>query len=195
MAQPFPVHSWIGLGSDIILMQGILVVGLSTPPNMPRIEVRQKIRHALREILATVLDCSVKDIELSTQAGQAPRLLKPALDIGLSISHEPNYSLIAINKHGKVGVDLMAINSIPVTHEIYSLAMDYLGSEISDFIINLPVELQQLAFAKAWTALEARLKYYEVALIEYSPERDSRLTEIIVSDLKVPDGYIATLAF
>lgn len=193
--QPLTVYHWPASASDIPLAQSLLVIAVRTPPTMLRTEARQQVRLALREVLATQLGCSPAAIELLAQPGQALKLLKPNQDIALSISHEPGLSLAAIHLHGAVGVDLMAINSIPVASELHTLATDYLGHTIADQLAGTPAKEQGQAFAQAWTEFEARLKCTEEPLAEWSLARGQRLAPYSCRTLSLPDGYVGSVAF
>lgn len=193
--QPLTVHDWPASASHITLEQGLLVFALPTQPGMSRAKVRQLTRKALKEMLATLLACSVTEIELVSQPGQAIQLLQPELNIGLSISHDHGLSLIAINMNGKVGVDLMTLSSAPEINEMHTLATDYLGDKMAEYISQLPRELQQEAFTKAWTELEACLKCHEVAIAEWSLTQEIKLANCTNRFLKMPNGYIGTVAF
>ena len=86
-------------GRTFLPEENLLIVAVDTPNTAIRDQARQQIRQVLREILAPLLACSPEDVPLIIEPGQAPRLAKkPAM--GLSISHEPGLSLLAINFAG-----------------------------------------------------------------------------------------------
>jgi 4'-phosphopantetheinyl transferase len=160
----------------------------------PRAAARQQVRLALREVLAAHFSCSPAEIELFSQPGQALQLGGAQHNIGLSVSHEPGMSLAAIHLNGAVGVDLMAIGSIPPTSEIHALAHDYLGLRIAQPIADLPNEQQGKAFAEAWTEFEARLKCLGENLTEWNPAKEKKLATCTKHALQTPDGYVGALA-
>ncbi|OIR04490.1 hypothetical protein GALL_134240 [mine drainage metagenome] len=188
------VYAWPASASQVKLEQGLLILKVQTLPSMPRTEIRQQARKALKEALAMLLDYPVTEIEFESQPGQAIQLLHPKLNIGLSISHDHGMSLVAINMNGKIGVDLMTLNSSPAINEIHTLATDYLGDKTAEYIAQLPSALQQEAFAKEWTALEARIKCNGEALAEWNIVKIN-LANINSRALEMPKGYVATVAF
>lgn len=194
MQQSFTIYDWPASAHDIKLAEGILVIAVKTLATLPRAEIRLQVRAALQEVLAIILDCVSTEIELIANPGEALRLLHPKHNIGLSISHEIGLSLVAINMNGKIGVDLMALNSSPSMEEIDALAIDYLGGEVAEHIKQLPAEAKKIAFTSAWTALEARIKCREQALTEWRPVKVNLLAECITSNLTLPAGYIGCLA-
>lgn len=189
------VHDWPASAGYITPDRGLLVIAVRTPQAMPRAAARQLVRLALREALSAQLACSPVEIKLFSRPGQALRLLGPELNIGLSISHEPGMSLAAIHFNGPVGVDLMAISSIPELNEIHALATDYLGCRIAQHIAHLPTGQQGRKFTEAWTEFEARLKCRGETLAEWSPAGEQRLTACTSRVLQTPDGYVGTVAF
>jgi 4'-phosphopantetheinyl transferase len=115
--------------------------------------------------------------------------------IGLSVSHEPELSIAAINMNGNVGVDLMAIRSIPEEPELHTIALEFLGVEIVNSILLQPIHAQKIAFAKAWTSLEASLKLKGEALIEWGVGRDEKLINSHLKSLVLGDGYVGAIAY
>ncbi|MES2180879.1 MAG: hypothetical protein V4493_02130 [Pseudomonadota bacterium] len=181
--------------ANIQLEHGLLVVAVRTQRAMLRPAVREQVRIALKQTLALLLNCPISEIELFSQPGQAVRLLKPAQNIGISISHEPELSLVAINMHGAIGVDAMATSSIPAHIEIHSLATDYLGHQTAEEIARLPENQQSQAFAKRWTEFEARMKCKGEPITEWSSTRDSQLAGYHCKALLLPQGYIGSIAY
>ncbi|MGZ8262044.1 MAG: 4'-phosphopantetheinyl transferase superfamily protein, partial [Methylotenera sp.] len=116
-------------------------------------------------------------------------------NIGLSVSHELGMSLAAINMNGRVGIDVMAINSTPATNEIYTLAADYLGCQAAEHIARLPSEQQSKRFSETWTELEARLKCRGEPLAEWDPAKEQWLAACTSRVLQMLDGYVGTVAF
>ena len=171
------------------------MIAVRTPPTTLRAEARQLVRLALKQVLALKLACPLAEIELTSQPGQALKLLHSTHHIGLSISHESGLSIAAINMHGKVGIDLMAIHSVPEQDEMHTLVTDYLGKQTAEYLSGLAGDRQKEAFARAWTNFEARLKCKEKALVEWSQSGEALLTGCSSCNLQVPDGYIAAIAF
>ena len=104
-------------------------------------------------------------------------------------------SLVAINMNGQVGVDLMAIESIPDAAELQMIAKEYLGTRVAEYISSQPIGLQKVAFANAWTAFEASLKLKGDALTEWSTIVDEKLKNIQPIRLALSNGYVGYLAY
>jgi 4'-phosphopantetheinyl transferase len=193
--QRLPVFDWPNDAGRLSLENGLLVIGLQTPPAKQRQEARQLVRVAIQEVLALLLHCAASEIDLLTQAGQAIKLLNAHQNIGLSISHEVGLSLFAINMYGPIGIDLIAINSVPNDLELRTLAIEYLGVKVAEGILSEPIERHKEAFAMAWTEFEASLKVKGEALIEWSAARDEKLKSARVCSLALGDGYIGAIAY
>lgn len=174
---------------------GLVVIALQTELGTQREETRQRVRVAIQEALALLLNCSVSEIKLQSQTGQAVKLADANHHIGLSISHEPGLSVAAINMHGQVGVDLMAIDSIPTYAELPMIAAEYLGAKVAEYISSQTAETQKKAFATAWTTFEASLKLNGLSLVEWSPASDEQLKNVTSIKLNLADGYIGAIAY
>jgi hypothetical protein len=170
--QRLPVFDWPNDAGRLSLENGLLVIGLQTPPAKQRQEARQLVRVAIQEVLALLLHCAASEIDLLTQAGQAIKLLNAHQNIGLSISHEVGLSLFGI-----------------------TIAIEYLGVEVAEGILSEPIERHKEAFAMAWTEFEASLKVKGEALIEWSAARDEKLKSARVCSLALGDGYIGAIAY
>lgn len=195
LQQRLSVLEWPNDAGKLIPENGLLVIALRTSPNMQRAEARQLVRVAIQEVLALLLHCDVSEIDLLSQAGQAVKLLNKNHNIGLSISHEVGLSLVAINMHGSIGVDLMAINSVPDDAELKTLAIEYLGVNVAERILREPIESHKEAFAMAWTEFEASLKAKGEALTECSAARDKKLESLNVCSLALDNGYVGAIAY
>lgn len=193
--QRFPVFEWPKDADRLSLENGLLVIAIPILLNMQRQEARRLVREAIQEVLALLLNCAVSEINLFSQAGQTVKLLNENHSIGLSVSHDAGLSLVAINMHGPVGVDLMAIDSTPDDKELRTLAIEYLGAEVAERIQNKPTEQHKEAFAMAWTEFEAGLKLKGEALAEWSAKRDEKLKKIGMSSLALGDKYIGAMVF
>jgi 4'-phosphopantetheinyl transferase len=192
---PLSVYFWPEEAGSILIEESLLVIAVKTPPTTLRDKARQLVRLAIRQVLAEKLSFPLADIEFISEPGQALKLLQPKQNVGLSVSHESGLSLAAINMNGKVGVDLLAINNSLTKNEIYSLSTDYLGHQKAEYLSSLPMNKQNYAFAIAWTELEALLKCKEENLIEWCPSREKRLDNFSTRTLRVPEGYVATVAY
>jgi 4'-phosphopantetheinyl transferase len=193
--QELAVFEWPNDASNLHVENGLLVIALRTSLTTKREEARQHIRIVIQEALALLLNCAVSEIKLLSQAGQAIELANAGHNICLSISHEPGLSLAAINMHGQVGIDLIAIDSIPENDELLILANEYLGEKVAEYISNQPAEAQKSAFARAWTIFESSMKLKGEALVEWSAARDAQLKNISSIRLNLAEGYIGALAY
>jgi 4'-phosphopantetheinyl transferase len=167
--------------------QDLLIVAVETPNTPIRDAARQLVRGVLREILG--------DVELVSILGQPIRLARQDSPIGISVSHENGLSLLAINRSGPVGIDLLRTpDSTDWTAQIPTLAGDYLGPEPARRIANLPPGEQMLAFTQAWTAHEAGLKCRGRALGEWNVILEKELAACRMHPLTLPAGYIGAVA-
>jgi 4'-phosphopantetheinyl transferase len=191
----FKVFEWPNDAGKIYTKNGLIVIALQTLPTTQREEARRLIRSVIQEVLASLLNCPISEIRLLSKTGQAIMFLNENHDIGLSISHESRLSLVAINMKGRVGVDLMSMESIPDYEELQMIANEYLSEKVGGSIFRQPLESQKETFAHAWTAFEASLKLKGEALIEWSAKRDEMLDNVHTFNLDLTDGYIGSLAF
>jgi 4'-phosphopantetheinyl transferase len=194
-SQSLVVLDWPLDANKLSIEHDLIVIGLKTAENVLRAEARLSIRIAIQEALAFILSCPASEIQLDSQAGQALKLLGADSHIGLSVSYEPELSIAAINMNGNVGIDLMAVRSIPEESELHTIALDFLGAEIANSILLQPIHAQKIAFAKAWTRLEARLKLRGEALIEWGVGRDEKLINSHLKSLVLGDGYVGAIAY
>ena len=177
-------------GRTFLPEDNLLLVAVDTPKTAIREQARQLIRQALREILAPLLACPPEAVALITNPGQAPQVANRP-EIGVSISHEPELSLLAINFAGPLGVDLMHLPHNPEwSSEIDVLARDYLGRTIS----GTTPEARQRNFAEAWTQHEAIMKCMGCGLEEFNPALQERIAGYQTCKLNVKPGFIASLA-
>src|SRR5471032_884382 len=165
-----PVPLWPGAPPSF--SDGLCVIAVRTDDGQQRARARQQIRLALRDALAGLLDIPADTIALSSTPGRAPHIIVAgsdaggARDIGCSISHESGLSLAAINLRGAVGVDLMRVRGIADWEVV---ARDYLGAEVARTLAETAPGQRAAAFARAWTAREAGLKYLGLELREWTP--------------------------
>ena len=176
----------------VLAVAGVHVLALPTPATPRRDAARLIVRQALRAELARLLAVEEERIDLICAPGLPIRLAPPWERVGISVSHEPGLSLAAIKLDGAVGIDLMRLAG-PLT-DIATLARDYLGPLASLAIARQPAARQQLAFARAWTRLEASLKCLALPLGEWTPELAARLATCVCEDLVMADGWVAAVA-
>lgn len=180
------------MAAPLLATDGLHVLTITTPKTRFRESARLIARQALRAALARLLAVKEGEISLISAPGTPIRLAAPWEHVGISVSHEPELSLAAIHLGGSVGIDLMRLGA-PIA-DIGPLARDYLGPNESLAIASHAADARQLAFAKAWTRLEARLKCLTLPLHEWTPELDGQLAMYTVTELVMPDGWVATVA-
>jgi 4'-phosphopantetheinyl transferase len=193
--QELTVFEWPDDASKLRVENGLLVIALRTSLTTKREEARQRIRIVIQEALALLLNCDVSEIRLLSQAGQAVKLANAGHQIGLSISHESGISIATFNMNGQVGIDLIAIDSIPEPAELRTITKEYLGVKVADFISKQPVEAQKKYFAMVWTEFEASLKLKGETLVEWSALRDAHLKNISTIRFNLAEGYIGAIAY
>lgn len=164
---------------------GVLVIAIAAPPS--RMEARARVRLAVREAAAQWLSMDVDTISVQSIPGQAPCLQLAGRMVGLSISHDAGLSLAAIHLHGKVGLDVMRVESIP---DWETVVRDYLGPQVAQALAACSAMERPLALAQAWTAREASLKYAGLQLAEW----DGVIIDCRLQALPVALPYVATLA-
>jgi 4'-phosphopantetheinyl transferase len=164
---------------------------IETPETPLRESARRIVRAALREVLSSLLPAPCESPVLISVPGQPIRLAPPWADVGLSVSHEPGLSLLAINLDGPVGVDLLRVAAIPAD---IAVARDYLGPDIARTLAMLPTGQRPQHFARAWARFEARLKCQALELREWTPELAERLAACSVAELALPAGWVGAVA-
>ncbi|MBA5637913.1 4'-phosphopantetheinyl transferase superfamily protein [Duganella sp. LX20W] len=171
----FPVQPWPG--PLPVAIDGRCVIALATA-GRTRPQARQLARDALRQVLAGWLSIDGVRIGLPATPGQPQRIVldtgsanaahsvaDPAIVPCCSISHETDWTLVAISLDGPVGVDLMVPQEI---EDWAALARDYLGPAVAQALAACPAPQRARALAQAWTAREASLKCAGQGLTEWS---------------------------
>ncbi|WP_294768423.1 4'-phosphopantetheinyl transferase superfamily protein [uncultured Rhodoferax sp.] len=184
---------------QVALRQGntvVLCIPQASGGNRPT--ARASVRQALQTALGGWLDCPPASVVLQSAPGSPVQLQSPpapGLKPGLSISHEHGLSLAAIAPQGPVGVDLLATSALPNADECLRLAQDYLGPQASQSLAALPVAQRASAFARAWTAWEARLKCVGTGLDEWDRQSAPTPCDCCHVELKLPMGFAGSLAW
>ncbi|WP_374514693.1 4'-phosphopantetheinyl transferase superfamily protein [Niveibacterium sp.] len=181
----WPVHAWPLQGPPPTAR--CVVLALDLPAVVPRVDARAAVRAAARDYIAMHLGAAPESMALLTQPGSAPRVAGHA--IGLSFSHEPGCSLIAVNWDGAVGVDLMRVT---LPEDWAAVARDYLGPDAAAQIAAATPAQRAEAFSQAWTRLEAGLKLRGEALREW--RTGAAPGGFRCSPLALAAGYVGTLA-
>ena len=180
---------------DLRSDQAVTVIGVASPVTTDRTLARALVRDAVARTLEAALDQPVGSVKLVSRLGQAVAVEALHGGHGLSLSHAPGWSIAAIGRGACVGVDLMRIeDGIEGDPDWVRLAHDYLGPQVTAALqATAPAECA-VAFAKAWTRLEACLKCLGLALTEWSPALEKQLTACKVVTLDLSDAYSGSLA-
>lgn len=188
------VHWWTaeaGFGAAVDWdAHAVTVVGVAGQAQ--REAARLAIRAALHAALAEAHRVAPQDVALHAAPGAAPfAVIGGARRIALSISHDGALSLAAFAVAGPVGIDVMQIVPVP---DWQAVARDYLGPAVVASLAALPDGARDAAFARAWSAREARFKALGWALREWDGGDDAALRACRCVALEVPDGYVATVS-
>jgi 4'-phosphopantetheinyl transferase len=168
---------------------GLQVVSIVHDQSQTRSGARERIRLALRDMVAATLNLGAERVAVASAPGTVPRLLvdgQPST-AGISFGHDGWISIAAYYAHGTVGVDVMQVRATADWHDV---ARDYLGPEALTKLVRTPDAQRAHAFAQAWTAHEAHLKCLGLALSEWTalPAVDQ------IAETAVPAGYVGTVA-
>jgi 4'-phosphopantetheinyl transferase len=196
-----PAQAWPG--ALPVLRDGLCVLAIDTA-GRTRPEARRLARQAIRDVLAGLLAIAPEQVGLPATPGQAQRIVLGAAAAAgalapgtahhatapcCSISHETQWSMVAISLHGAVGIDIMAPQEID---DWAALARDYLGPEVAWALAACPSALRADALAQAWTAREAALKCLGRPLTEW---RRAPALHCHSMPLRLPGGLAGTLAW
>ena len=165
-----------------------VLIRVATSPS--RQAARQELRTALRRILAAWSNVLPEQLPLQ-ESSRGPvwsgRIDEHSLDI--SLSYAENDGLIGLMLGGFIGVDVMPIQRIT---EAEHVALHYLGSEIMNAIqraMDPP-----MAFAQAWTGLEARIKCLKRELNEWHMTPALGANQCSIQNVVLPDNLMVSLA-
>ena len=162
-----------------------------------RDHARQAIRDAIVAALGQLSGLPPERIVLRAEPGAPPYAVLDApaglRRAWLAISHDGALSVAAISLRGAVGIDVTQVADAAAFPDWEAVARDFLGPEVADALAPLPPDERMLAFARAWTEREARLKYLGRELVEWSEEGDAPLGAGRCLALALPDGYVGAL--
>ncbi len=203
MDAPLRVHRWphesaqalAALQSDV----RCVVISVVTLHTENRMLAREAIRAALQELLAAYWQSPAESIIFSTHIGRAPTLLSPASALGLSISHAAGCSVAAVHLHCAVGIDVMRTPTDlagrdGAPSEMERLAQDYLGPATHRLLVQTALSARALAFAQAWSQLEAKLKCLGLGLTEWTTTLEQALGNCKATVLDLPGTLCGALA-
>ncbi|KGD85590.1 hypothetical protein JL37_29500 [Achromobacter sp. RTa] len=150
---------------------------------------RQRQRQAARDWLAAEL------VRRGAGASWAESAKGPRMPAGArwqsSFSYCGPYILCGLSRLGAPGVDLAGGESWPGDADVARL---YCGPEVAAGLAASPPAERPDAFARAWSALEARLKACRRGLEEHSPERERHLAAARITCQVRHDGLWASAA-
>lgn len=173
------------------LQHGLLLVSCRRPTGTSREHARAGIREAIVDALVQILEIPAQCIVITSHPGRAPQLAVPGFAYaGLSISHEHDRSVAAVNLFGNVGVDLMLIQDIP---DWLAVAQDYLGPQAVASLNASAAQQRARRFAMLWCEREAQLKYQGQALREW-PFGGSEGARCQMLSLALGDAMVGTVA-
>jgi len=179
----------------LVADSSVTVIGIQGDAD--RDHARQAIREAIVAALAQASGLAPGRIALHAEPGQAPWALLDAPGgqrrAWLAISHDGELSVAAISLQGAVGVDVQRVEDADAFPDWEAVARDFLGPAMAARLAPLPAAERALAFARAWTEREARLKYFGRELVEWSAVGDKLLENCRCLALELPEGYVGAL--
>jgi 4'-phosphopantetheinyl transferase len=153
------------------------------PSAVPEL-ARQAARSLVRQLVTERFGVEVPGLSL-----QGPRATRGARAV--SFSHEAGVSLVAWCPNGKVGIDLVDLDSLALAsqQELVATAALYLGPQASaEVAAATTAGAARQRFALRWAGLEARLKCLGLELDEWQPARARNLgsTGVVQVSLEGP---------
>jgi 4'-phosphopantetheinyl transferase len=165
-----------------------VLIRVATAP--ARQTARKELRTALRQVLAAWSNFSSENLPLrETAAGPTwpGQLGDHGLDISLSYADGEGW--IGLLRAGWIGVDVLRLQLVP---EAEAVAQHYLDAGAWQNIQQATDPA--LAFATAWTTLEARLKCRKQPLRESAAAPVPDTTPCEIQNLVQADGLLVTVA-
>ncbi len=165
-----------------------VLVRVKTAPS--RTIARQELRTVLREVLAKWSDLAPDQLPLE-ESRRGPvwlgQLAGQTLDISLAYHEQEGW--IGLLRGGWIGVDVMRAELVAEANDV---ARHYLGPAAM-------ASLQQstdptLAFAVAWTELEAQLKCLRLELVERPAGQTLAATPCTLDSIFLPERLVVTVA-
>ena len=155
---------------------------------------------AQREILATYLECSPRDVPLDRDASGCPHLRAGSPALHHSMAHSGDWAMLAVSRSAPVGIDLERVD--PAVY-VERLALRFFARDEAEAIASLACDERAAAFFRAWTEKEAYLKgvgggvpsRLRAVRAAFDPQTGARaVADWRLYDLDAPPGYAACLA-
>ncbi len=151
---------------------------------------RQKLRTVLRRTLAAWTNHSPGKLPLyETARGPVWLGQLGGHDLDINLSYAEGVGWIGLLRAGCIGVDAMQIQHIPEAEEV---AHHFLG-DVALATIQQSTD-PAMAFAIAWTELEARLKCLKQELNEWPVTQSFATDRCAIQTMIIPDRLMVTVA-
>ena len=124
----------------------------------PEVQIRfASTRHALRVLLGGTLGVSPARLRLQTNSFGKPSLADnhPGPPLWFNVTHSHSVALLAISRHGEVGVDVELLRPMP---DALKLAERFFCPAEHQLLAGLEEAIQSEAFLRMWTVKEAFVK-------------------------------------
>lgn len=116
--------------------------------------IRYIVAHGcLRDILSRTLQCEPEQLDFDANPYEKPILKDHTLEFNLS--HSGDFTLIAVARGNKVGIDVERIRS---DIELENIANRFFSTNEFTELMSLPTEQKTSAFFSCWTRKEAYIK-------------------------------------
>jgi 4'-phosphopantetheinyl transferase len=167
-------------------LEQAVLIRVATSPSRPI--AREELRKVLRQILAAWSDLAPEQLPLrETSRGPVWRGRLGGHSLDISLSYADGEGWIGLIRGGQIGVDAMKIQPVA---EAEAVARLYLGQTELQTIQQSANPT--LAFAAAWTKLEARVKCLKLDLDEWSPTFAT--TRCAAQSIVLPNHRIVAVA-
>jgi len=167
--------------------QPVLIRVVTAPARSP---ARQALRIVLHQVLAAWSKISPEQLPLRESASGLVWLgLLAGHSLDISLSYADGEGWIGLLRAGWIGVDILRMQSYS---EAEAVARHYFDPAVLQTIQQAADPV--LAFAAAWTALEARLKCLKQPLREVAAVAAPAATQCAVQSLVQPDRLMVTVA-
>jgi 4'-phosphopantetheinyl transferase len=117
-------------------------------------------RHALRQVLAVMLDCSPQDVVIETDEFGKPQLVHGTA-LHFNLSHSEHECLIGVSRHSTIGVDIEAPRAVLDADALARL--HFTDDEYAEWS-RAADDLRDRTFLACWTRKEACVKAVGVGL-------------------------------